>query len=49
MIVAPLHPIRIFASLSQFETDTTAISILEPPEPRVDNNYSTFVYLITSI
>ena len=47
MIVVPLQPIRIFASRSQFETDATAISILEPPEPRVDNNYSTFVDPIT--
>ena len=39
VVVAPY----IFASRSQFETDTTAISIFEPPEPRVGHHYSTFV------
>lgn len=37
------------ASRSEFETDATAISILEPPEPRVDNHHSTFVDPITLI
>lgn len=44
----PRQPMWIFASWSDFETDATAISILEPPGPRVQNIYSTFVDQITS-
>lgn len=43
----PLQPTCTPASRPFLETDGTAISILGPPEPRVNNTYSPFVHAIT--